>query len=73
MGTAADEGLIPRLCRTLFAKIESKRNESESVEFEVDVSFMEIYNERVRDLLTVPSRKLKVFPRSSHETINTFL
>ncbi|XP_066269201.1 kinesin-like protein KIF13A isoform X7 [Branchiostoma lanceolatum] len=49
MGTADNGGLIPRLCLSLFDSIVSKSNEMLS--FKVEVSYMEIYNEKVRDLL----------------------
>ncbi|XP_078585443.1 kinesin-like protein KIF13A isoform X7 [Branchiostoma floridae x Branchiostoma japonicum] len=49
MGTADNGGLIPRLCISLFESIMSKSNEILS--FKVEVSYMEIYNEKVRDLL----------------------
>lgn len=50
------EGIIPRLCRDMFARIESLRKEDESMEFNVEVSYMEIYCERVHDLLTPTSK-----------------
>ncbi|XP_063298079.1 kinesin-like protein KIF13B [Pelobates fuscus] len=49
MGTADQPGLIPRLCSTLFERTQEAENEELS--FKVEVSFMEIYNEKVRDLL----------------------
>ncbi|KAM4042669.1 kinesin-like protein KIF13B isoform 2-T2 [Anomaloglossus baeobatrachus] len=49
MGTADQPGLIPRLCSTLFER--TQKAESDELSFKVEVSFMEIYNEKVRDLL----------------------
>ncbi|XP_060610644.2 kinesin-like protein KIF13B isoform X2 [Anolis sagrei] len=49
MGTADQPGLIPRLCSTLFER--AQKEESEEQSFKVEVSYMEIYNEKVRDLL----------------------
>ncbi len=49
MGTGEQKGIIPRLCDTLFEKIAA--NQSPEVGHKVEVSYMEIYNERVRDLL----------------------
>ncbi|XP_011878634.1 PREDICTED: uncharacterized protein LOC105567951 [Vollenhovia emeryi] len=49
MGTKEDPGLIPRLCEGIFSKIEQK-SEHERI-YRVTVSYLEIYNERVRDLL----------------------
>ncbi|XP_018590754.2 kinesin-like protein KIF13B isoform X3 [Scleropages formosus] len=49
MGSADQPGLIPRLCSALFERTELEQREGES--FTVEVSYMEIYNEKVRDLL----------------------
>lgn len=49
MGTMDQKGIIPRLCDTLFASIVEK--ETEELTFKVEVSYMEIYNEKVHDLL----------------------
>ncbi|XP_052390788.1 kinesin-like protein KIF13B isoform X4 [Carassius gibelio] len=49
MGTAEQPGLIPRLCSSLFQRTVQVLREGES--FTVEVSYMEIYNEKVRDLL----------------------
>ncbi|XP_075898421.1 kinesin-like protein KIF1B isoform X5 [Nelusetta ayraudi] len=44
------EGIIPMLCEDLFEKINDDGNK-EDLSFSVEVSYMEIYCERVRDLL----------------------
>uniref|UniRef100_A0A8B9LH68 Kinesin family member 13B n=1 Tax=Astyanax mexicanus TaxID=7994 RepID=A0A8B9LH68_ASTMX len=49
MGSAEQPGLIPRLCSSLFERTIRVVREGES--FTVEVSYMEIYNEKVRDLL----------------------
>ncbi|XP_076612125.1 kinesin-like protein KIF13B [Chaetodon auriga] len=49
MGSAEQPGLIPRLCSSLFSRAVQEAREGES--FTVEVSYMEIYNEKVRDLL----------------------
>lgn len=43
------EGIIPIICKDLFKKIQE--TESEDLKYSVEVSYMEIYCERVRDLL----------------------
>nr|XP_029520416.1 kinesin-like protein KIF1B isoform X5 [Oncorhynchus nerka] len=43
------EGIIPLLCEELFEKIND--NNKDEISFSVEVSYMEIYCERVRDLL----------------------
>ncbi|XP_074501183.1 kinesin-like protein KIF1B isoform X8 [Sebastes fasciatus] len=44
------EGIIPMLCEDLFEKI-NEDNNKEKLSYSVEVSYMEIYCERVRDLL----------------------
>ncbi|XP_061537387.1 kinesin-like protein KIF1B isoform X17 [Phycodurus eques] len=44
------EGIIPMLCEDLFEKINEDNNKKE-LSYSVEVSYMEIYCERVRDLL----------------------
>ncbi|NXC12786.1 KI13B protein, partial [Corythaeola cristata] len=58
MGTADQPGLIPRLCSGLFERAQKEENEEQS--FKVEVSYMEIYNEKVRDLLD---------PKGSRQTL----
>ncbi|MCJ1231966.1 Kinesin, partial [Toensbergia leucococca] len=53
MGTPSQPGLIPRTCEDLFQRIES--SVSPHVSYTVRVSYFEVYNEHVRDLLT-PNR-----------------
>uniref|UniRef100_A0A8C6V1B5 plus-end-directed kinesin ATPase n=1 Tax=Neogobius melanostomus TaxID=47308 RepID=A0A8C6V1B5_9GOBI len=50
MGREGQEGIIPMLCEDLFEKI-SVDNNQEELSYSVEVSYMEIYCERVRDLL----------------------
>ncbi|XP_076593298.1 kinesin-like protein KIF13A isoform X5 [Chaetodon auriga] len=49
MGNGEQPGLIPRLCCSLFERVHTEENEAHT--FKVEVSYMEIYNEKVRDLL----------------------
>ncbi|NXN49573.1 KI16B protein, partial [Rynchops niger] len=56
MGNAGDAGLIPRICEGLFSKISEKTKRKEA-SFRTEVSYLEIYNERVRDLLRRKSSK----------------
>lgn len=49
-GTPDQPGLIPRTCRGLFERIEGEQNGS--ITYNVHVSYFEIYNEHVKDLLT---------------------
>ena len=49
MGTLDNKGIIPRLCEGLFETI--AKNEDQDDSCKVEVSYMEIYNEKVKDLL----------------------
>ncbi len=61
MGTPDQPGLIPRTCETLFERIEDEP--SPNTTYNVHVSYFEVYNEHVRDLLvprTNPPYYLKI-------------
>ncbi|KAL4816923.1 P-loop containing nucleoside triphosphate hydrolase protein [Aspergillus spinulosporus] len=61
MGTPEQPGLIPRTCEDLFQRIEHA--ESPDVSYNVRVSYFEVYNEHVRDLLvprTDPPHYLRI-------------
>lgn len=49
-----NEGLIPRVCKELFHRI--RTNTDEAMSYAVEVSYLEIYNEKVRDLLNPKSK-----------------
>lgn len=55
MGNQTDKGIIPRLCDTLFDFISQKQ--TEELSYKVEVSYMEIYNEKVHDLLDPKTNK----------------
>lgn len=56
MGYGEEEGVIPRICRDMFERIGKITGQDGNVTCTVEVSYLEIYNERVRDLLN-PSTK----------------
>lgn len=56
MGYGDEEGVIPRICRNMFERIEAVQTQDKNMAVTVEVSYLEIYNERVRDLLN-PSTK----------------
>uniref|UniRef100_A0A8D2ARY6 Kinesin-like protein KIF16B n=1 Tax=Sciurus vulgaris TaxID=55149 RepID=A0A8D2ARY6_SCIVU len=56
MGNSGDLGLIPRICEGLFSRINETTRWDEA-SFRTEVSYLEIYNERVRDLLRRKSSK----------------
>ncbi|KAI6210619.1 Kinesin-73 [Aphelenchoides besseyi] len=61
MGSSNDPGLIPRLCDRIFSRIDVESNEQTN--FKVEISYIEIYNEKIYDLLdprSATKRPLKV-------------
>ncbi|KAM6164074.1 kinesin-like protein KIF16B isoform 2-T2 [Rhynchocyon petersi] len=56
MGSSGDSGLIPRICEGLFSQINETTRWDEA-SFRTEVSYLEIYNEHVRDLLRRKSSK----------------
>lgn len=55
MGSQENKGIIPRLCDSLFDQIAKKQ--SCELSYKVEVSYMEIYNEKVHDLLDPKTNK----------------
>ncbi|XP_015184984.1 PREDICTED: kinesin-like protein KIF16B isoform X3 [Polistes dominula] len=51
MGSPESQGLIPRICKTLFARMAAGKESGAS--YRTEVSFLEIHNERVKDLLKI--------------------
>ncbi|THH18020.1 hypothetical protein EW146_g2885 [Bondarzewia mesenterica] len=46
-----DKGIIPQTCSELFVRVKDKKARDPHCDFTVEVSYIEIYNEKVRDLL----------------------
>lgn len=67
MGAPECIGLIPRICQTLFSKQQENISHSAAkYTYRTEVSYLEIYNERVRDLLspsTNHSLRVREHPR----------
>ncbi|EFN63762.1 Kinesin-like protein KIF13A [Camponotus floridanus] len=55
MGSGDNKGIIPRLCDNLFDMI--AKQQSSELTYKVEVSYMEIYNEKVHDLLDPKQNK----------------
>ncbi|XP_017772629.1 PREDICTED: kinesin-like protein KIF13B isoform X2 [Nicrophorus vespilloides] len=55
MGAQDNKGIIPRLCDSLFETI--AKQQSSELSYKVEVSYMEIYNEKVHDLLDPKTNK----------------
>ena len=60
MGYGKDAGIIPMICQDMFRRIETMQQDK-NLRCTVEVSYLEIYNERVRDLLNPATKgNLKV-------------
>eukprot|EP01059_Diplonema_ambulator_P034952 TRINITY_DN8085_c1_g2_i1.p1 TRINITY_DN8085_c1_g2~~TRINITY_DN8085_c1_g2_i1.p1 ORF type:complete len:1419 (+),score=540.66 TRINITY_DN8085_c1_g2_i1:66-4322(+) len=60
LGYGEDTGIIPRLCEALFDKSKQKVAESDDDwDYRVQVSYLEIYNEKCRCLLNPQSKEVK--------------
>ncbi|XP_022651969.1 kinesin-like protein KIF13A isoform X4 [Varroa jacobsoni] len=70
MGSKEDKGLIPRLCDDLFERI--ARHADPNTSFKVEVSYMEIYNEKVHDLLDASGCKQQLRVRE-HNIMGTYV
>jgi hypothetical protein len=60
VGYAEEKGLIPLTCSRLFDDITEKKNADPNLQITVEVSYIEIYNEKVRDLLNPKNGNLRV-------------
>eukprot|EP00040_Diaphanoeca_grandis_P003752 m.25773 g.25773 ORF g.25773 m.25773 type:complete len:967 (+) comp15168_c0_seq1:182-3082(+) len=70
MGPPNDPGLIPRICNELFTRIE--KNDDKNIKYRVECSYMEIYNERVRDLLAMSETKVNLKVRE-HKVLGPYV
>jgi len=60
MGYGKDAGIIPSICQDMFKRIDTMQTDK-TLKCTVEVSYLEIYNERVRDLLNPATKgNLKV-------------
>lgn len=57
MGNKEDQGLIPRICNSLFDK--AKTNNAKGIKTRIEASYLEIYSEKIYDLLDTSNRKGK--------------
>ncbi|XP_034070505.1 kinesin-like protein KIF22 isoform X3 [Gymnodraco acuticeps] len=80
MGTLNQPGVIPRAVREVFKMVNAK-NEDEGWVYSISMSYLEIYNEKVLDLLSPGSQDLPIredkdknilIPGLTHTTITSF-
>eukprot|EP00753_Platysulcus_tardus_P010615 PLAT290.1.p1 GENE.PLAT290.1~~PLAT290.1.p1 ORF type:complete len:722 (-),score=387.59 PLAT290.1:83-2248(-) len=60
MGSGDDVGIIPLMNRDLFSQVAAVKASDPSVQFLVTVSYLEIYNEVLNDLLNPSDKHLKI-------------
>ncbi|KAH9119325.1 hypothetical protein AeMF1_007902, partial [Aphanomyces euteiches] len=58
MGSGNDHGIIPKMNEDLFKRVEAQTNET--TKYLITVSFLEIYNEVIKDLLNPSDKVLKI-------------
>ncbi|XP_025113776.1 kinesin-like protein KIF14 isoform X3 [Pomacea canaliculata] len=56
MGHGSEVGIIPRFCKELFCRA-ARASDREKVKITVEISFFEIYNEKIHDLLASSKEK----------------
>ena len=59
MGTKDDPGVIPRICHDLFARCDDMAEANEGWKSHIQVSYLEIYNEKCRCLLNPMAKEVK--------------
>ena len=53
-------GIIPRSCSEIFRRVNERENDPENcIKHEIQLSMIEIYNEKVQDLLVHPNNRPK--------------
>ena len=71
MGSQSEQGIIPRLCSRLFEKITETATEENQAT--VEVSYMEIYNEKVFDLLDLQNSNKSGLKVREHNVLGPYV
>lgn len=70
MGSAESPGIIPKICKEIFdavnAKLENTRDDDGKLQCLITVSYLEIYNETINDLLNPSDKQLKIHEHPEH-------
>jgi kinesin family protein 1 len=66
-----DKGIIPLACAEMFNRINSQKDPN--VSYKVEVSYMEIYNEKVNDLLNPKNNKPGGLKVRNHPTTGPYV
>ena len=58
VGYGENKGIIPRTCEAIFKQIDAKSGDK-TKKYSVQISMIEIYNEKVQDLFQKPEKRPK--------------
>ena len=62
----AESGMIPRFCKELLQKTAALEEACPSLTISVEVSYLEVYNEKIHDLLVPGNTQLRVREHPVH-------
>jgi len=69
-----NRGLLPRIIEKLFEEIDQDQEQMEEVSYRCKVSYLEIYNEHIRDLLVPPDKRDNVnLPVRQHKKLGCYV
>ena len=68
-----DRGLIPRLFSTMFKRIHANTATNKNITYRVEVSFLEIYLERVQDMLRADINSTKYLKVREHKALGPYV
>jgi hypothetical protein len=70
MGSPEDKGIIPRISADIFQAVDDKLENSRSGDGQmkclITVSYLEIYNETIKDLLNPSDKQLRIHEHPEH-------
>lgn len=67
-GSEENRGIIPRICEAIFERVDA--NKDTNCTYKIEVYYMEIYNEKCRDLLNPSQKNLKV---REHQLLGSYV
>ncbi|KAJ8364366.1 hypothetical protein SKAU_G00131970 [Synaphobranchus kaupii] len=82
LGTQEEPGVIPRAVREVFRLVRVQEKEGDDWDYTIDMSYLEIYNEKVLDLLSPSTQDLHIredkdrnilIPGLTHTSLSSFL
>lgn len=73
MGSADEQGLTPRICKAMFARMQIDKQQETISGYKTTVSYLEIYNEKVRDLLAETPNSGHSLRVREHRTLGPYV